>query len=365
MTISSPSYGRRLDDFEEGAVYPHPWEVTLDWGLLALTRASFLDAAPVYASAAFARELGFREHPVPPVLLLNLGLSFSVHDISEQAIAHLAYLDVYFPNPCYVGDTVRATSKVLGKKPSSAGDKGVVHVRTVVENQDGVVVCSFERKALIRAGAVFGRPKAFLEAAQPDPLGRRHPVNLDQLSVRPGRSGAFAGFFEDFEPGKVYAHQNGKTIGESEHMQLTLLYRNSHPIHFDEEYCRAGNSFKGTRVVYGGLVFATIASLASRDVAGNSLWDMGFDAGAHPGGVVAGDTLFAASQVLDRTVVDDACGDVTFRLVGTRNVPTQKLLSRGVDLFTAERDKSREERTTEKVFEITRTLRVLRRPTDA
>ena len=42
-----------------------------------------------------------------PLLLLNLGLSFSVHDISEQAIAHLAYLEVRFPSPGYRGDTVR------------------------------------------------------------------------------------------------------------------------------------------------------------------------------------------------------------------------------------------------------------------
>ena len=40
------------------------------------------------------------------IFLLNLGLSFSVHDVSEQAIAHLAYLDVRFPEPCYAGDTV-------------------------------------------------------------------------------------------------------------------------------------------------------------------------------------------------------------------------------------------------------------------
>ena len=34
-----------------------------------------------------------------PLLLLDLGLSFSVHDVSERAIAHLAYIDnVRFPD---------------------------------------------------------------------------------------------------------------------------------------------------------------------------------------------------------------------------------------------------------------------------
>jgi 2-methylfumaryl-CoA hydratase len=86
-------YGRKLDDFEVGATYAHPWEVTLDGGTLALAQASFLDACPTYSSATTARALGLRDRPVHPLVLLNLGLSFSVHDVSEQAIAHLAYLE--------------------------------------------------------------------------------------------------------------------------------------------------------------------------------------------------------------------------------------------------------------------------------
>ena len=60
----------------------------------------------------------------------------------------------------------------------------------------------------------------------------------------------------------VIAHSIGKTVSEAEHMQLAFLFRNSHPLHFDEVYCKTGASFAGTRVVYGGLVFAWTASLA-------------------------------------------------------------------------------------------------------
>jgi 2-methylfumaryl-CoA hydratase len=280
----TPRYGRLLEDFEEGATYPHPWEVTLDGGQIALFQASFLDSTPTYASATFAQALGFRDRPVHPLLLLNLGLSFSVHDVSEQAIAHLAYVDVRFPNPAYPGDTVFASSKVLGKKLASSGDKGVVHVRTVLENQDGVPVCTFERKALVRAGGPLAdRPKDPIAYAQPD-LGDvpRLPEPLRQRVQAPSRKGGFAGYFEDFAEGDVLCHYNGKTVGDTEHMQLTLMMRNSHPIHFDEGYCKEGNSFAGTRVVYGGLVFGFVASLASRDVCGNVVWDLGFDDGATP-----------------------------------------------------------------------------------
>ena len=32
MTVRSPKYGRLLSDFEKGATYEHPWDVTIDAG---------------------------------------------------------------------------------------------------------------------------------------------------------------------------------------------------------------------------------------------------------------------------------------------------------------------------------------------
>src|SRR5947209_150316 len=158
MSAIGWQYGRLLSDFNKGGTYEHPWRVTVDGGTLALFQASFLDATPIYSSAVFAKSCGFQDRPLHPLLCLNLGLSFSVHDVSEQAIAHLAYIDVRFPEPGYAGDTVRARSTVLGVKPASSGDKGVVHVRTILENEKGRVLCAFERKALIRAGKLGERP---------------------------------------------------------------------------------------------------------------------------------------------------------------------------------------------------------------
>ena len=165
-------YGRHYDDFVPGAIYQHPWEVTVDEGMLALFAASFQDAIPTYASRRVATNLGFSDRPIHPLVLLNLGLSFSVHDVSEQAIAHLAYLVVRFPNACFPGDSVSASSCVIGMRPVSTGEKGVVHVRTELRNQNGVVVCSFERKALVRAGHLAERPP------------QEHPTVVDINEVR-------------------------------------------------------------------------------------------------------------------------------------------------------------------------------------
>ena len=51
MSAIESRYGRLLSDFEVGATYEHPWEVTVDGGTVALFQASFLDATPIYASA--------------------------------------------------------------------------------------------------------------------------------------------------------------------------------------------------------------------------------------------------------------------------------------------------------------------------
>jgi 2-methylfumaryl-CoA hydratase len=355
--VKNYRYGRLLGDFEKGATYEHPWDVTVDGGTIAVFQASFQDAIPTFASNTFARALGFRERPLHPLLCLNLALSFSVHDVSEQAIAHLAYVDVRFPDPGYAGDTVSARSTVLDVKPSSSGDKGVVHVRTALTNEHGHVLCAFERKALIRAGKLDSRP-----AGPPHKLTAPDVKELrrvpSQLVPNAGARAGFHGFLEDFAVGDVYLHEVGKTIGASEHMQLTQLVRNSHPLHFDEVYCQE-NSFAKTRVVYGGLVFSWVAALASRDVAGNALWDAGYTDGAHPNGTLGGDTLYSLSKVL----AVEPSGEVTFRLVGVKNKSAQKAYAEHGDALFADElsKKDGQGKIKEKVVEVTRTLLIRKR----
>jgi 2-methylfumaryl-CoA hydratase len=360
--IRTPRYGRYLDDFTTGAVYAHPWEVTVDEGMVALFAASFQDATPTFASRVAARALGFRDRPVHPLLLLNLGLSFSVHDVSERAIAHLAYIDVRFPSACYVGDTLRASTRVIAQKPVSTGDKGVVHVRTQLVTDEGALVCSFERKALVRAGRLPGRPVDPPHGVvQLDDDPPRLPAELARDLVPARNRGGFSAFWEDFEVGDVIVHDPGRTVSEAEAMQLTTLTRNTHPLHLDEHYCRTG-SFAKTRVIYGGLVLSWVLALSSRDTAGNALWDLGLDDGGHPGGVLAGDTLFAASQVVAKEARGPDAGSVTLRVVGLKNTPALPLIERGMDLFSPELGKG-EGRVKEKIIEITRTLLVRRRLT--
>ena len=369
--LIEPKYGRLLDDFRIGEIYHHPWEVTIDEGMLAMFAASFLDPNPIYSSRRFARDLGFRDRVVHPMVLMNLALSFSVHDVSEQTIAHLAYVDLKFPNAAYPGDTLSVSSEVIGsRKSESNADRGIVHVRINGVNQDGATLISFERKALMPVGNLEGRAHpALTEAHNPQPrttgnlpaldearrLGVSHEANKVgalpkelALQIRSPRwAGRPMGLLEDFQEGDVILHGNGRSVGESEHMQLTMLSRNTHPLHFDEVYSRE-RSFAGTRVVCGGLVFAWVASLASRDTTANALWEIGYDKGSHPQPVLAGDTLYAASRVVEKHDYNEQAGVVRFHLVGVKNERPAALMAAGRHLF--------DDRFEQKVFEIERAV---------
>src|SRR5262249_44030711 len=160
--------------------------------------------------------LGFRDRVVHPLVMLNLALSFTVHDVSEQAIAHLAYIDLMFPNAAYSGDTLSVYSEILGVRVSeSKPDRGVVHLRTIGINQDGLVLVTFERKALIPKGKLKDRahpnsvqPNSLTDNSNTEPLDATRPSSLGRLPIElskdikvPRWLGRPRGWFEDFDTG--------------------------------------------------------------------------------------------------------------------------------------------------------------------
>jgi hypothetical protein len=82
---------------------------------------------------------------------------------------------------------------------------------------------------------------------------------------------------------------------------------NTHPLHFDRVFSSGlSGKMSGDPIVYGGLVFAWLEGLASRDVSENSVWELGFTEGYHTQPAVSGDTVAALSRVL---AAEDAPGD--------------------------------------------------------
>jgi 2-methylfumaryl-CoA hydratase len=176
-------------------------------------------------------------------------------------------------------------------------------------------------------------------------------------------------YFEDFEPGDIVVHANGRTITD-DHFALTYKVGNTHPLHFDRVYSQSlSGAMSGEPIVYGGLVFAWLEGLASRDVSENAVWELGFTEGYHTQPAVAGDTIAAVSRVLSSDPLPGAfgrlVGGVTFQLIGVKGIAAKAAVNTyGADLFVKENDKRDEgkEKIPAKIFEIERRLILKRRP---
>jgi itaconyl-CoA hydratase len=82
---------------------------------------------------------------------VSLIVGMSVSDVSQKAIANLGWTDIKLTHPVFAGDTLYAESEVLDKRESkSRADAGIVSVRSTGKNQDGTVVCTFDRTMLMQ-----------------------------------------------------------------------------------------------------------------------------------------------------------------------------------------------------------------------
>jgi acyl dehydratase len=152
--------------------------------------------------------------------------------------------------------------------------------------------------------------------------------------------------YEDLVVGETIVHPRGRTISD-EHMMWTNVVLNTAQLHFNQKMCddSPGTTFNGRRVVYGGIVFAFVAGLASEETEENALAQLSYDEGRHLNPVFAGDTLFAESTILSKTEDDPRLAQ--FGKPGQAGVV--KILLRGKN------------QRGETVLEITRELAVLKR----
>ena len=363
-----PQYGRYLDEFVPGQVFVHPRGFTFDRAAMLDFARVFMQCNPLYLNLEYAKAHGFPDLPASPQMVFNVVLSLGVHNDSEKAIANLGYYNVQFLRPVYSGDTLRGYTQVVDRKARGQDKPGIVLIRTLGVNQHNQVVLQYERKIMVdwRGDRLPTTPAPTAPVEFP---WVEHPVV--ELPVNSGNYPAqLTGpntYFEDFALGDLIVHANGRTITD-EHMALTYLVGNTHPLHFDRVYSTGlSGKMSGEPIVYGGLVFAWLEGLASRDVSENALWELGFTEGYHTQPAVSGDTVAAMSRVVATETLpnSDSAGIVTFQFIGVKNISAAAALEAyGADLFIKENDKQKlsKEKLSSKIFEIERRLLIKRRP---
>jgi 2-methylfumaryl-CoA hydratase len=312
--------GNFFEDFEPGTTPRHAVPRTVTDGDRAVYIALTGDRSPLHCSDEFARGLGLPRAPLHDLLVFHIVFGKSVTDVSLNAVANLGYADVRFLRPVYPGDTLRAESRVLGRRETSAGNAGIVWVQTTGTNQRGELVLSFYRWVMVHK-----RDQATPTGAADSPIlpAEVTPDNLPvpALSLSGFDATATGGrwFFEDYQRGERIDHADGMTIEEAEHMMATRLYQNTARLHFNNHLMAADARF-GRRLMYGGVVISVAKALSFNGLE-NALGMLAWNGGAHANPTFAGDTLYAWSEVLD-TADLPACpgaGALRLRLVAVKN----------------------------------------------
>jgi itaconyl-CoA hydratase len=145
------SFGRTYEDFAVGDIYEHRPGRTISEADNTWFTLLTMNKHPLHFDAEYARHSEFGRCIVASPFTVSLLVGMSVSDVSQKAIANLGWTDIKLTHPVFAGDTLYAESEVLGKRESkSRSDAGIVNVRTIGKNQDGIVVCTFERTILVQ-----------------------------------------------------------------------------------------------------------------------------------------------------------------------------------------------------------------------
>jgi 2-methylfumaryl-CoA hydratase len=330
--MSKSAQGNFFEDFVVGQEILHATPRTVtdsDATLyLALTGSRFA----VHCAATLARMAGLPRPPLEDLLTFHLAFGRSVPDVSLNAIANLGYADGRFGALLYPGDTLTASSKVIGLKENSSGKTGTVYVRTRATKDDGREILEFVRWVMV---AKRDRASPAPEPVLPE---LEDHVAAARLTVPPGLrprhfDRVLAGSmyrYDSYELGERIDHVDGMTIEEAEHRLATRLYQNPARVHFNAHEARASRF--GRCLVYGGHILSVARALSFNGL-GNVLHIAAINGGTHVNPLFAGDTVYAWSEVLDKAELPGHpdLGALRLRLVATKDRPCHDFPYRDAD----------------------------------
>jgi acyl dehydratase len=144
-------FGRYLEELEVGDVYRHWPGKTVTEADNHLFCCLTMATSPIHTDAHYASErMDGGRNLVVGTYVYALLLGMSVPDVSGRALAALGTTELRHLRPVHHGDTLYAETTVLRRRLSkSRPDAGIVAVETRGANQDGEVVCRFERSFLV------------------------------------------------------------------------------------------------------------------------------------------------------------------------------------------------------------------------
>lgn len=311
--MSKTNAGRFFEDYAVGDVIKHAVPRTIKMGEGALYHALYPARHALHSSDMFAQSCGLPFSPLDDLITFHTVFGKTVPDVSLNAVANLGYAQGRWLTPLWPGDTITATSEVIGVKQNSNGKTGIVWVCTTGQNQHGEVLMEYVRWVMVRRRAEGPAPDPVMPELSDvvDPADLVIPEGLDfsnydfDLAGEPHRWG-------DYTVGEVIDHVDGVTVEEAEHMLATRLWQNTAKVHFD-----ATHRADGKRLIYGGHVISMARALSFNGLA-NAQMIVALNGGAHANPCFARETIRAWSEVLDKAETDaPGVGAIRLRLVAT------------------------------------------------
>ena len=120
-------------------------------------------------------------------------------------------------------------------------------------------------------------------------------------------------WFEELEPGIVYKHAPGRTLGEADNTLFSTLTMNPQSLHLDAAFS-AGTEF-GERLVNSLLTMSVLVGLSVGHLTqGTIVANLGFSDVRFPAPVKAGDTIYGETTVTGKRLSSSRPGQgiVTF-----------------------------------------------------
>ncbi len=149
--------GKYFEELEVGQVYHHePGRTVTETDNLLFSTMS-LNMQPLHIDAEFAGKAQFGQILVNSMFTLAVVVGVSVKDTTlGTTVGNLGFEETRFPNPVFIGDTIRTQTEVVARRESkSRPEWGIVTFTHIGTNQRDEIVCT-----CVRNGMMLKKPQA-------------------------------------------------------------------------------------------------------------------------------------------------------------------------------------------------------------
>ncbi|UWR33008.1 MaoC family dehydratase [Sulfitobacter sp. W027] len=145
--------GLWLEEFRPGMVISHAITRTVTEADNIAFSTQTMNPQPLHIDRNFAAQTEWGKPLVNSLLTLGIMIGISVHETTlGTTVGNLGMTDVIFPAPVFHGDSLRVETEVISARASkSRAGQGIVELIHRAYKQDGTLVASCRRSALMRA----------------------------------------------------------------------------------------------------------------------------------------------------------------------------------------------------------------------